>query len=46
MGLTINFEPKTKFKKKYFLENFTKRIILKTFEKTVNDERWTVNGGR
>ena len=42
MVLTINFEPKTKF----FLENFTKRIILKTFEKTVNDERRTVDGDR
>ena len=39
MGLTINFELKTKLKKKYFLENFTKRIILKIFEKTVNGGR-------
>ena len=28
------------------MENFTKKIILNRFEKTVNGGRWTVNGGR
>ncbi len=40
MGFTINFEPKTKFNKKYFLwaKNGERR--------TVSEERWTANGGR
>jgi hypothetical protein len=55
MGLTINFELKTKFKK--ILGKFYQKIYLKRFKKTVNKnlkrkiykmtadgERWTVNG--
>jgi hypothetical protein len=41
-----NFWTKLNLRKKFYFEKFTKRIILKRFEKTVDGERWTVNGGR
>ena len=51
MVLTINFEPKTKFKKNYFFgkfyqENYFKDIWKNGERWTVDDERWTVNGER
>ncbi len=58
MGVTINFELKTKFKKslgKFYQKNYFKKIkktvngeqeLKKRFIKKVNGERWTVNGER
>ena len=44
MVLTINFEPKTKFKKNYFFGKFYQENYFKDIWK--NGERWTENGGR